>query len=169
MDGLLDICREQNVDVSYQELDPQHGLLGMYVREGTRQGIILDRSLLRQPRLERCVMAEEVGHHVTAGSGNVCIVHFNYGVAIEMTRTEERGLRWGAEYLMPTVAFANAILSGRRSVDELADYFDVTPWMVLRRFHFWRRDLRNKYCLRVKGRKDLLSPILVNCLWGEAV
>lgn len=169
MDGLLDICREQNIDVSYQELDPQHGLLGMYVREGTRQGIILDRSLLRQPRLERCVMAEEVGHHVTAGSGNVCIVHFNYRVSIAMNRTEDRALRWGAEYLIPTLELADAILGGRHSVDELAEHFDVTTWMMMRRFQFLRRDLRNNYRLRVKGRKDLLSLILVNCLWGEAV
>src|SRR5690606_33166121 len=63
MEGLLAICDAEGVKVSYQPLAPDRGLLGMYIREGRRAGIILDESLSSQPRLERTVMAEEVGHH----------------------------------------------------------------------------------------------------------
>lgn len=168
MGGLQAICDREGVDVTYQDLDPDRGLLGMYIKEGSRSGIILDRSLISKPRLERCVMAEEVGHHKTTGAGTVFVVHFSYHVALEMTKTEEKAIRWATiEYLMPTRELAKAILDGRRTVDELADHFYVTRWMVHRRLHFLKRDLRREQGLRVKGIRDLFAPILVENLWGN--
>lgn len=170
MEGLRAICEREGVSVSYQTLDPDRGLLGMYVREGIgKWGIILDKSLATQPRWERCVMAEEVGHHKTAGPGTVFVVHFCYHSVIQMNKTETSALRWGTEYLMPTTEFARAIQRGRRSIAELADYFYVTPWMVRRKLYFLRLDLRKQQELRVKGFRDLFAPILVDNLWGQSI
>lgn len=111
-------------------------------------------------------MAEEVGHHMTTGAGTVFVVHFSYHTAIEMTRTEERALLWGTEYLMPTIDFAKAIKAGYRSIDDLADYFYVTNWMVRLKLRFIKKDLRKEHGLRVKGLRDIFAPILVDAVWG---
>lgn len=167
MHGLRAICEREGVELAYKHLDPDRGLLGMYIRDGKgRQGIILDRSLMTQPRDERCVMAEEVGHHKTTGTGTLFVVHFSYHTVVEMSRTEQRALRWATEYLMPTPDFALAIRRGRRSIEELADYFFVTHWMVRFKLRFIKQDLRREQGLRVKGLRDVFAPILVDAVWG---
>jgi len=166
MEGLLAICAAEGVSVSYQPLAPERGLLGMYIRDGHRAGIILDVSLRSQPRLERTVMAEEVGHHFTTGLATVFVIHFSYHAALGLSRADELALRWAADYLMPTRDFADAIRRGYRTIEELADYFYVTPWMVRWKLIFIRQDLRTEQGLRVKGLRDLFAPILVDNNWG---
>jgi len=168
MEGLLAICDAQGISVSYQPLAPERGLLGMYIRDGERAGIILDVSLRSQPRLERTVMAEEVGHHFTVGPGSIFVIHRSYHTAIGLSRADELALRWGADYLVPTPALAEAIRQGLRTYEELADHFDTTVWMIRRKLVFLRQDLRREQGLRVKGLWDLFAPILVDTLWGQA-
>ncbi|OUM99339.1 MAG: hypothetical protein BAA04_09760 [Firmicutes bacterium ZCTH02-B6] len=168
MEGLLAICAAEGVSVSYQPLAPERGLMGMYIRDGQRAGIILDVSLQSQPRLERTVMAEEVGHHFTVGQGSIFVIHFSYHTAIGLSRADELALRWGADYLVPTPALAEAIRDGLRNYDELADHFNTTAWMIRRKLVFLRQDLRREQGLRVKGLRDLFAPILVDALWGQA-
>lgn len=151
MEGLLAICDAEGVKVSYQPLAPDRGLLGMYIREGRRAGIILDESLSSQPRLERTVMAEEVGHHFTVGHGNIFVVRFSHQVATVLSRDEYRALRWAANYLIPTDDLVRAIQRGYTSLDELADYFYVTSWMVQRKLCFLRLDFQRDIGYLVDG------------------
>lgn len=167
MEGLLAICDVQGISVSYQPLAPERGLLGMYIRDGERAGIILDVSLRSQPRLERTVMAEEVGHHFTVGPGSIFVIHRSYHTAIGLSRADELALRWGADYLVPTPALAEAIRQGLRTYEELADHFDTTVWMIRRKLVFLRQDLRREQGLRVKGLRNLFSPVFVEALWGQ--
>lgn len=168
MEGLLQICREHEIWVSYQPLYASEGRLGMFFRDaGGRPIIILDTSLLTQPRLERCILAEEIGHYFTTPTSTFFVVHFSYSAAVTLSRDDSRALRWASNYLMPTPALAEAVKRGLRTVDELAEHFEVTPWMVWRKLHFLRADLREEQGLRVKVR-DLFAPILVDRMWGQA-
>lgn len=166
-DGLLKMCESNGVWVSYQPLPKERGQLGMFFRDMSgRPFILLDPSLLDNPRLHRCILAEEVGHFKTTGSGTLFVMHFSYNVALAMSKADAAALRWASEYLMPTLDFARAVKDGRRDVHELAEHFYVTEWMVHRKIQFLRQDLRRRHRLRIKLR-DMLSPLLTHVMGGQ--
>lgn len=167
MKGLLEICEEEQVFVSYQSLAPDEGLLALFVRDHQgRPVIILDETLPTQPRIERCVLAEEVGHYKTTGAGSIIIANFNYNSIVTMSKIETAALRWAVDhYLMPTPDFAEAVRKGRRDPKELAEYFYVTLWVVWRKIHFLRQDVLNAFGLRISA-KEVFSPLLVREMWG---
>lgn len=151
MTGLLALAEAEGVYISYQPLLPNSGLLGMYFRD--RQGrpfIILDEGLHQRPRLQRCVLAEEMGHHLTMPVSTFCVAHFSYSRAIAISKDEARALRWASDYLIPTERLAEAVAGGADTVSEIAEHFDVTKWMVWRKLQFLRADLREQMKLRVR-------------------
>lgn len=167
--GLLRICEDEGIDLFYRPLIPEYGIFGMYFRDGEgRPVIVLDKGLPSRPRMERCIMAEEVGHHMTTPTSSFLIAHFSYSLTVAISRDEARALRWAANYLIPTDGLAAAAGQGITGVDELADHFYVTPWMVYRKLGVLKTDLREAWKLRVKNRRDLFSPLLVATQWGQA-
>lgn len=170
MEGLLAICDQEGIDVQYGTITRRKSLLGLFWWEPDGGPVIgLDESLLSHPRLERCVLAEEVGHFYFPPVGSLAGMHFSSSLGRLNTpnrsRDESKAVRWAANYLIPTAQLAEAANSGIRSVDELADYFCVTEWMVWRKLAVIRMDMREQQGLRVKTR-DLWAPILVDNLWG---
>src|SRR5690606_15003722 len=81
--ALLSMCKDEGIEISYQPLDQKNGLLGLYFRaqDGTPI-IILDKHLERNPRVERCVLAEEVFHHFTGVTYSIFNPHRCYGTAV---------------------------------------------------------------------------------------
>lgn len=170
MEGLLAICANEGIHVSYQPLDPTWGLLGMFTRDKhNRPIIVLDPSLQSNPPLERSVLGEEVGHFKTEPVASACTVYFCYTQAILLSRDDRKALRWACnEYFMPNPMLAEAIRKGYRSVDELAEYFYVARWIVTGKLQFLRQDLWLRQRMRVRWR-DLFSPLLIETMWGESL
>lgn len=161
MDGLLRICEEKGIDIEYTRLVPERGFLGWYCTDwDTGQPLILlDESLLSNHMLHRCVLAEEVGHHMAG-------VRL-WGKNVR-SQNEYRAMRWAVDYLIPTHELAEAAKRGLYFSHELAEWFAVPEWIVLRKFQVLKQDLRERHNLRVHT-SDILSPLLVATLWGEAV
>lgn len=130
------MVEREGILVLYRQLDPASGLLGLYIREECGAAIVLDTSLTSNPRLERCVLAEELGHHYTAPITSVFTAYASATFRTSHSRDEARALRWACDYLMPVDKFLRALREGVTSVEDLADLFDVTPWMVHQRFRF---------------------------------
>lgn len=175
MEGLLRLCAQEGIAVEYVDLSKSRGLLGWYCSDwNTGESLILlDYSLLDSPPLHRCVLADELGHHMTGTPRLMPSSSFSASLARlrldESTRWrhESAAVRWAADYLIPNDALAIAVREGIRTVSELAVHFNVTPWMIWRKIHFLRCDMRGHHGLRVKTR-DVFSPILVYALWGQA-
>lgn len=173
MQGLLQLCRQEGIDVEYCALTRRKSILGWYIpdMDGERV-ILLDESLLTKPRLERCVLAEELGHHFALQVSGLSVAYGLHHAALQRRnrrQNEARAVRWAANYLIPSAALADAIRSGLRRVDEFADYFYVTEWMVWRKIRALETDLKEQQALRIKGWRSLLSPLLVDAMWGQAV
>lgn len=168
MQDLLSICERDNVLVFWRHLDPDGKLLGMYFRSpGGRPIIVLDESLTHRTRLARCVLAEELAHYWTAPTAD----HLNHDDPLNkqaIWKDESRAGRLAANLLIPTTHLAAAVKRGLFSAHELADEFNVEEWMIWRKFHILRQDLREQHKLR-ESIGDLLSPLLVDVLWGYAV
>lgn len=140
MKGLLGIALHEGIRIIYRNLLPNtehfHGLY--YLDPIVGHVVVLDKGLESKPRLHRCILAEEIGHYYTLSPEQALIPHtsFSYRRAISMTRAERKALRWACDYLMPVDKFLRAVHSGIVAVEELAEMFNVTEWMVYRRYEF---------------------------------
>lgn len=170
MESLRRLCMDAGIEVEYVALTQSKRILGWYFRAWDGQPIIaLDKDLPRYPRLERCILAEEIAHHETGATGNLVYRTSDESYVlrqIDRARDESRALRRAAELLIPTQSLAQAIKAGCNSVDELANRFYVVPDMIVRRLYFLQQDLRTVQGLRVVGLDDLFAPVLVENHWG---
>ncbi len=98
--------------------------------------ILLDKRLLKHPRLYKCVLAEEIGHYFTAPVSNLLVVHTSYNREIAMSADERRALKWATDFLIPDHKLLAAMHCGCLTVHELADHFQVTEWFMHRKLGF---------------------------------
>lgn len=170
MDDLWALCDQEGIVVLYVDNLTRSKLkLGYYYRtEDGQPVILLDESLQDMPRRHRCVLAEELGHYFCGATGAI-VRPGAYSPLSGGARAkdEHRGLRWAANYLIPTDRLALAAQAGLSSVPELADYFEVEEYMVWRKFHILRTDLREQWKLHVAA-PDIMSSLLVAVRWGAA-
>ena len=123
------IAERENIDIEWQDFIPP--VRGIYwAPTGIPPVIWLDKSLEYNPRLLRCVMAEELGHHFTTTGNCLCRTYFNYRDRLGVSRAEHRALRWAAEYLIPKKNLQKASKSGNDTLWGLAELFDVTEEMM---------------------------------------
>lgn len=171
MIDLLRLCDEEGIRVFWRQLDPEEGkLLGMYCRSPKGRPVIaLDERLQYRVPLGRSVLAEEIAHYYTVPTAD----HLNHGPGVSLNgpsvwRDESRAMRLAANMLIPTEQLAIAARKGLTSCHELAQYFLVEEYIVWRKFHVLRTDLREQWKLRLAA-PDIMSPLLVATMWGEAV
>ena len=170
MDKLWDVTIHENIYVSFEKLwTPENKLLGLYLyRQDTGSVITLDKKLLDDRRLLRCVLSEEIGHFYTAPSTNLLKVYGSHSVygynseIIKMAQVERRALQWATDFLISDAKLCRALSEGYRSCFELAEYFDVTEWFIRRKLLFIKKCFR--HCgIKVKGR-DLFDMEIASCL-----
>jgi Zn-dependent peptidase ImmA (M78 family) len=139
MKNMFRIAGQEGIDIEWQEFIPP--IRGIYwAPDGIPPVIWLDKTLIKNTRLLRCVMAEELGHHFTLDRGDcLCSIYFNYRDRLAVSRAEYRALRWAAKYLMPIDKLNQVIKSGMTRTWELAEHFDVTETIV--RFRLGLPDL----------------------------
>lgn len=170
MDNLVALCDREGIVVLYVDsLTRSRNKLGYYFRDEDGQPVILLDSTLRdKPRLHRCILAEELGHYFCGAHGRIVRPAADTPLARQArARDEHQGLRWAANYLIPTEELAVAAKTGLSLAPELADYFRVEEYMVWRKLHILRTDLREQWKLHVAA-PDIMSPLLVAVRWGEA-
>lgn len=162
MNRLWDIINKEGIEVIYLPLkSTPEELNGLYLCDEGHPIIALDENLPEQTRLFKCVLAEEVGHYMTAAKTNVLTAHIGYRQEIEMSRDERKALMWATDFLIPDGELIQMVNSGLRSCYELAEHFDVTHWFMLRKLTFMRMCFR-RTGIKVKGR-ELYDMTLKNC------
>lgn len=170
MTGLLALCDRSGVRFGYENLDPKVRILGLYFRDREdKPGILLHTELQYRIPLARTVLAEEIGHHVTLGTGTVFVVERGFDTLLSTVKNEKQAIQWAAEYHMPVEALSHAVIKkGYRHPWELAEYFNIVEWLVHRRVYFLREDIYRRWGVRVSHR-DLLNPYHAFRFWGDRV
>jgi Zn-dependent peptidase ImmA (M78 family) len=135
MQSLLALAEKENIEVIHHSIPSS--FLGLYIDDRDSSLIILDPSLKRYPPLQRCILAEELGHHFTS-VGNTIHHAANFPFwKLHQSKTELKALKWSATNLIPR---RELLLACRRdrltTVEELADYFQVTPELMKFRLGF---------------------------------
>lgn len=108
--------------VHHVELPPSIG--GIYrVVDGTPT-IGLNRDL--SPREERCVLAEELGHHALHAVYAPQEFHHFRGRLV-ISKAERRALKWACDRLVPLPALRQTLRDSHSDEAELCDRFHVIP------------------------------------------
>jgi len=154
MQKIYEIAENEEIYIAYDDLQKIGDIQGFYTID-PRAGpiIVLDLSLLSQPRLHRCVAAHELGHHFYPPRINATTIiafyrsnqYTSYSQKeIIVGQDENRALKWATELLMPSEAVRTAIKEGYNTIHLLADYFSVTEWFARAKIGFLRREERDQ-------------------------
>lgn len=150
MEELMHLVEQEGIWLTYRDLSPApRRLLGLYFFDPQTNVpfIVLDHSVERSLPLHRSVLAEELGHHFTVPQARFLAPYTSYSLSVALGRDEARALRWACDYLVPVPAFIGALSHGALTVDELAEQFTVTPWLIRRRLWFLNHDLSSELWL----------------------
>ena len=140
----------EGIGVSYAKLPAP--LLGLYDSRPGEQPMIILHEKIRKKLLRR-ILAEELARHFTCARNMMAFAKTN---RIVYNKYDKLVLRWAVNYLVPRHLLCRAILSGHRSVDELAENFDVTEefvraclWLRCMRIDLWQLKQRRHMCRKV--------------------
>lgn len=134
-------CLAEREGVAVETWPLEFPLFGLYYSDPAlgKPVIAVSHQIVRHTRILRTVLAEELGHHFTSAGVCFASTHCSYHHRLNVTRAEERALRWAALYLMPSAALTRAIRGGIVSIYGLADYFRVTERLVRFRLDLSRK------------------------------
>ena len=129
MQQLLELAESENISVEYKRF--KSAINGMYLHMPDCQPVIyLSLRLHSSFRLNRCVLAEELGHHFTSSGERVPKKYHSTQDRLSIDKCEYKALRWAANHLVPENNLLDAIASGLCEIWELAEEFDVTEEMM---------------------------------------
>lgn len=136
IDHLYTIADQLGGIVVYRDLHARHPQLDAYTRPPV---IVIDKSLLRQPRHHRCVLAEEVGHllypprpgHVSyhiAQSWDNLDSPSRENLSVLVAQDERKALQWATRMLIPDPVFWEYVDTGPHEIWEWLEEFEVEKW-----------------------------------------
>lgn len=133
MQRLIEVAEKEGLAIEEQVPLPK-GFYGLYYQEDGFQPVAsLSREIYGRRKLERIVLAEEIGHYLTT-SGN-CLPRFfrDHSHRLSISRQEYKAQRKGGEILIRTDELLDAFTQGHDELWELAEYFNVpTEYMAFR-------------------------------------
>lgn len=119
--ALFALAAQEGILVRYADLPAD--ILGAYYRRTPDTVILLHTKLRSNRRLNRCILAEELGHHFTTGRN---VVAFARAGKYHTQKIERLAAWWATQCLVPFSLLSMAVLRGARTTFELAEHFDVT-------------------------------------------
>lgn len=139
MQRIYEIAENEEIYIAYEDLQAAGDIQGLYtIHPRAGPVIVLDKSLLCQPKLHRCVAAHELGHHFypprtdAATAASFCRGNYFTSSQIKITanQDEQKALRWATELLMPSEEVWTAIEDGCNTPPLLAEQFGVCEWFA---------------------------------------
>lgn len=146
-DIIKEICHIYDIKIYYVNLPDE--LLG---RANARtKSIILNMSLKDNPREEKCVLLEEIGHIIYPARRGHSRYHSKDFLKREdcslishtVAQDERLARDWATNILLNNVEFNRIKEVGASTVNELADFFDVEPWFMEHRIKYLHRKAKD--------------------------
>lgn len=134
MTNLYALAADAGIEVIHEDI-PVKSIKALYCEDQAGSAtIVMDKSLCSTPTLERCVLAEELGHYYTAQGAHVIKLRKFERDRAQIRRNEHQAVRWAVKKLIPLDEFLDAFTNGIEDVWELAEHFDVTEDYIRMRF-----------------------------------
>jgi len=148
-DRLLFWAYTFGIKVLFKNLQKLHyGLLGR--ADAENKLIELDDSLKSNPRLLRCILAEELGHiiypprpgHARYHSRGYWQMEDTSSIKAIVAQDERKAIDWATCVLMPNVDFGRITEDGLKTLGELAEQYEVDIWFMSYKIGYIRRKAR---------------------------
>lgn len=166
LEYLWQLIEYEDIDLFYYPLqNTPEKALGLYIRDGSKSIIIIDKMLRENSAEYRCVLAHEVGHHFTAPRTSLLKAHTCYGNEVEMSKDEYRASVWATDYLLPDIDLIKAVNGGYNSVNQLAEHLFVVDWFLYKKIFILKKRFR-KEGMKNKVR-EFLKPELYKKYFKE--
>lgn len=124
---------------------PRH-IKGFYYKDDyTSPVITLDYSVTTGIE-EKCILAEELGHHYTPTGDTLIDIKENKTI---IRKQEYIACKWAVDKLVTLGDFVNAFKSGARNKFEVAEYLDITEDFLNKIINIYYR--RHGSCVQVNG------------------
>jgi len=142
-----------------EEYDLPNPLLGLYITEPDIPPTILLSPMLRaNPRLRRCIVAEEIGHHETCSGFSTVRQYTTYQDVLNVSRVEHQARRWAIKQLIPDDELWHLMKTKQTiTYDEASVYFDVVPAYMRLRMQLFLSDYYRVFYI---AGKEKLSPFV---------
>jgi len=138
MERLIEVAMQEGIVIIENAPLPK-SYLGLYVQEENyKPSASLSKSIYGQRKMERAVLAEEIGHYFTVVEHNVPRYFKKYSDQLKFSRQEYRAARKGAQLLIYPEEILEAVTHGLEEVWELAEHFDVPEEFMLLRLNVWK-------------------------------
>jgi hypothetical protein len=148
-DSLFIWAKALGIEVCYKRLHPE--LYGM--ADAANKIITLDNQLINEPREQKCILAEEIGHILYPPRPGHIAYHsrqfweLNYydcsNIRTLVAQDERKALLWATDVLIPDVEFNRILGNGLTTIPELMECFEVTRWFTLLKIAYYRQKERN--------------------------
>ncbi len=135
MEKLLKIIEEEKIMLKYMDFSVfPEAINGLYLYEpDIGPVIVLGSHLQRSQRLFNCVLAEEIGHFYTVPRGNLLMAYKSGNLKAINSQDEHKAMRWATDFLIPDTELSYALAAGCHSCFDLAEYFNVTEWFMVKK------------------------------------
>lgn len=91
--------------------------------------ICVDKSIISYSYIYISILAEELGHHFTT-NGDLTAKSKNYSEQLYKNKKERLAKIWGSNYLISDDEFVQALNNCISTIDEMAEYFNVTKEII---------------------------------------
>ena len=117
LNRLYDITEKENIKVYDWHIEDCNGI---YLNYDKINAIGLNYDELGTYVDEKCTLAEELGHYYCNATYSL------YSDSNTISKKEYRAKKWAYNVLIPIEKLKEAIKIGLTSIEDLADYFEVT-------------------------------------------
>ena len=137
MQRLYEVAEKEGLLIEEQAPLPE-GFYGLYYNDDHCHPIAsLSREIYGQRKLERIVLAEEIGHHLTTTTHCLPKMFQNYQHRLHISREEYRASRHGSAILITANELLGALAQGIDEIWDLAEHFNVPDDYMKFRLKIW--------------------------------
>ena len=137
MERLVEVATQEGLQIVENAPLPE-SFLGLYYQtEGYQPAIFLSKTIYGQRKLERIVLAEEIGHHLTSATHCLPKTFQNYQHRLHFSREEYQARRRGSKLLITADELLDALAQGLDEIWDLAEHFNVPDDYMKFRLKVW--------------------------------
>lgn len=127
---VFQIAEREGIVVEWRDLGPSFLGIWLFDSEVGQAYICLNTSIQSSPKLSKCVLAHELGHHFKTAGQHVLAATATQ--VYRITKYEYLANDWATDLLVPPVEFLE-LVKQHCSFHEIVDHFDVVPELVIHR------------------------------------
>lgn len=136
IEEMYKLIEEENIILDITDKLPDD-VDGIYIKDSSSYPIIgINKRIEPYNKKYKMILAEELGHHFTS-TGDSSVMFNSYSQRINLSRGENKALRWATEFLLPLDEIKEAFIRYEKyGIEEVLDRLEVDRDFFIKRLEF---------------------------------